>query len=279
MIACISKTLLKQKNVVQKDVDIESILNRLEYFNDVKEALEKGYVPVSFITSIRTAYSNLVVKHNDKYYVSLNLAEVLPHKGYDLLMFMSSSAVAKVMDCTKRENQNIMFNSQFMPIGVYNPDVGICNPIIYCHIIVKDELAERLEKALLDGNTLELIESMDKTNNISALLNEIIEVKDCEVIDVTFHGGRKQSEILREAGIVPETEKEPEVPVSLTPEQLEQYCISMVQSTKDQHKRRVYAHFMKLIKENESMKQELRRYKLKELRETASEETPDDIQE
>lgn len=178
MIACISKTLLKQKNAVQKDVDIESILNNLEYFNDVKEALEKGYVPVSFITSIRTAYSNFVVKHNDKYYVSLNLAEVLPHKGYDLLMFMSSSAVAKVMDCTKRENQNIMFNSQFMPIGVYNPDVGICNPIIYCHIIVKDELAERLEKALLDGNTLEPIKSMDKTHNISALLNEIIEVKE-----------------------------------------------------------------------------------------------------
>ena len=36
---------------------------------------------------------------------------------------------------------------------------------------------------------------------------------NCEVIDVTFHGGRKQSEILREAGIIPETEKEPEVPV------------------------------------------------------------------
>ena len=65
-----------------------------------------------------------------------------------------------------------------MPIGIYNPDVGICNPIIYCHIIVKDELAERLEKALLEGNTLEPIEFMDKTNNISALLNEIIEVKE-----------------------------------------------------------------------------------------------------
>lgn len=178
MIACIPKGKIKQRNLMQKDIKIEEVLSDLQYFNKVEEAIEKDYVPLSFVTSIRTAYSNLVVNHGGKYYVSLTLASVVPHRGYDLLAFMSSSAVAKIIDCTKKENQELMFQSQLVPIGVYNPDEGICNPILYTQVIVKDDLSSVLENSLLEGNKLEPISEMNREGNISAILNEIIIVSE-----------------------------------------------------------------------------------------------------
>lgn len=100
-----------------------------------------------------------------------------------------------------------------------------------------------------------------------------------EVIDATFKGGRKQSDILKEVDLPVEQENEPTPPASLTSEQLENYCIQCIASTGDQQKRRVFAKLVQIIKEHEEMKKELRAYKLKELRDSNIEETPDDIQE
>lgn len=100
-----------------------------------------------------------------------------------------------------------------------------------------------------------------------------------EVIDCTFRGGRKQSDIIKEADLPEVEETEPTPPASLTNEQLEMYCIQQIASTGNQQKRRVFAKLVHIIKEHGEMKKELRAYKLKELRETESEETPDDIQE
>lgn len=182
MIACLKKDLLKQCNRVQKDVLLEEVLEKLRYFSTREDALKEDCVPVCFITSIRTAYSNLVVERNNegvkRYYVSLNLNQILPHKGYDLLAFMSSLAVAKVIDCTIPKNQELMFNSQFMPIGVYNPDPGICDPIIYSHVIINDTNLEALNSALIAENKLVPIKDMRTAGNLSALLNELILVKE-----------------------------------------------------------------------------------------------------
>lgn len=181
MIACLKKDLIKQCNRVQKDVMLEDLLNELQYFNTREEAFAEECVPICFVTSVRTAYSNCVVEHETdrkRYYVSLNLSQVLPHKGYDLLAFMSSLAVAKVIDCTIPKNQELMFNSQFMPIGVYNPDPGICDPVIYSHVIIEDTNADALKDALIEGNQLVPIKDMKHEGNLSELLKELIIVKE-----------------------------------------------------------------------------------------------------
>ena len=183
MIACLKKDLLKQNIRVQKNVKLDKVLESLKYFDTREEAYKEDYVPVCFVTAVRTTYSNLVVEHEvdhlgQKNYVSLNLSQVLPHKGYDLMMFMSSLAVAKIIDCTKQENHKLMFNSQFMPIGIYNPDPGICDPVIYCHVIISDDNSESLSKSLLPGNRLVPITRMTTEGNLRPLLNEIILVKE-----------------------------------------------------------------------------------------------------
>lgn len=100
------------------------------------------------------------------------------------------------------------------------------------------------------------------------------------VEDVTFRGARKQSEIDKELGIEPDVSTdEVEVPVSLTPEQIKSFYLKKIQATQDQAQRRVYAQTIKWIDELQSVKAELMQYKMKELREQASADTPDDIQE
>ena len=183
MIACLKKDLLKQNIRVQKDVKLDKVLESLEYFDTREEAYKEDCVPVCFATAVRTAYTNLVVEHEvdhlgQRNYVSLNLSQVLPHKGYDLMMFMSSLAVAKMIDCTKPENQRLMFSSQFSPIGVYNPDPSICDPVIYSHIVINDDKVEDLRASLLPGNRLVPIESMNTQGNLKELLNELIIVKE-----------------------------------------------------------------------------------------------------
>lgn len=104
-------------------------------------------------------------------------------------------------------------------------------------------------------------------------------IPNCEVIDITFKGGRNQSQVAVELGVTPKVEKEAQVPSSLTPEQLKNYCLATIKLTDSQSKRRVYAHFYRMVEENEKLKQELRKYKLKDLRDQSQQDTPDDIQE
>lgn len=100
-----------------------------------------------------------------------------------------------------------------------------------------------------------------------------------EVIDVTFRGGRNQSDILKEVDLPDIEETEPIPPASLTSEQLTNYCVQVISSTRDQHKRRIFAEFIRIIGERDKLSSQLRTYKLKELRDSQVQETPDDIQE
>lgn len=100
-----------------------------------------------------------------------------------------------------------------------------------------------------------------------------------EVIDITFKGGREQSDILKEVDLPEIEETEPTPPASLTSEQLTNYCVQCIASTRDQHKRRVFAELIRIIGERDTLLSQLRAYKLKELRDSQVQETPDDIQE
>ena len=95
MILCVDIKALKTSEEVQKDVVLEDLLNNhTKYYDDVKEALLDNFVPLDFSTSIRSIYSNLVVENSKfggkRYYTNITDVQPFPHKGYDLIMFLSS---------------------------------------------------------------------------------------------------------------------------------------------------------------------------------------------
>lgn len=103
----------------------------------------------------------------------------------------------------------------------------------------------------------------------------MIRVEDC-----TFKRARKQSEIDKELGVEKEEEKEVEVPVSLTPEQVKAFYLKKIQATQDQPTRRVYAQTIRWIDELQRVKAELNQHMLKELRELAArDDSPEDLQD
>lgn len=179
MIACVNLKETPVKDTMNKEVKLEEVLNSIKYFSDENEALKEGYVPLTFATSVRTCYSNLVVVNKlGKCYHTLSISDVLPHKGYDLAMFMSSVSVSKFLDVTLPENQKMMFSAKFTPIGLYNPDPLLCNPIVYCHIIVNDCYVEQLRGALKEDYSLKPIDDIDFTNNLFALRRELLIVRE-----------------------------------------------------------------------------------------------------
>ena len=144
MILCINKESIKTSPQVQKDVDLEDLLNNhTKYYDSVKEALKDNYVPLDFNTSIRSMYTNLVVQHQfmgedssiqKRYYTNLTDVGEYIHKGYDLIMFLTSLAVMHRVEYKAGFDELMIKHSQFQPIGLFYIEDYI-NPIIYSHII------------------------------------------------------------------------------------------------------------------------------------------------
>lgn len=106
-----------------------------------------------------------------------------------------------------------------------------------------------------------------------------------KVVDVTFHGGREQSEILNEiesevtsvSGANENKDVEDELlPEVVTNNTLKDFCLEVIMNTpkSNQKKRRVYAGLIKLIDDNEELKEENRKYKAQELK---KQETSEDV--
>ena len=103
MILCVDTKALKTSAEVQTNVKLEDIINNhTKYYDSVEEALKDNYVPLDFSVSIRTLYSNLVVEidaktedGNDKkmYYTNMSQVQQFIHKGYDLIMYLTSIGV------------------------------------------------------------------------------------------------------------------------------------------------------------------------------------------
>lgn len=160
MILCVDAKVLKvDKNRVQKDVDIEDLLNNhTKYFNDAFEALKEDYLPIDFNVSIRSIYDNTVVVRlgNSNYthrrtknpIIDAGTAIEFIHKGYDLVMFMSSIGVMRCVDYRQGFDELMAKHSQFDCIGLYVLDGRAICPRIYSHIIMSDEGMKELEKYL-----------------------------------------------------------------------------------------------------------------------------------
>ena len=69
-------------------------------------------------------------------------------------------------------------HSQFVPIGLYNPDPTIINPIIYSHILISDVGAKEFDKYLKKGRRFLPISDIKKEGNLYALLDTLIITKE-----------------------------------------------------------------------------------------------------
>lgn len=186
MILCVDTTVLKVSPHVQKDVNLEDLLNNhTKYYDSIEEALKDKYAPLDFSVSVRSIYSNLVLQidkgvEQKRYYTNLTNIQPFIHKGYDLVMYLTSIGLMHSIDYKLGFDEFMTKHSQFCPIGLYNPDSTIINPIIYSHVIISDEGIGELLQYLKGNNMLVHISGMKSKGNIVALLDTLIEVKEEE---------------------------------------------------------------------------------------------------
>ena len=185
MILCIDTRALKTSPDVQRDVNLEDLINNhTKYYESAEEALKDKYVPLDFSVTVRSMYSNLVLQigkgEQKRYYTNLTNVQPFVHKGYDLIMYLTSIGLMHSVNYNLGFDELMMKHSQFQPIGLYNPDSAVINPIIYTHVILSDEGAEQLPQYLKSDRGLVHINAMNefKQGNITAMLDTIIEVKE-----------------------------------------------------------------------------------------------------
>jgi hypothetical protein len=100
------------------------------------------------------------------------------HKGYDLVMYVSSLAMLSVIDYWNGFEELMARHSQFQCLGLYNPSPDFVNPIIYSHIIFSDIGMKELEPHLSAGNSVVKIKDMKALGNINHFIDTLIEVKE-----------------------------------------------------------------------------------------------------
>lgn len=183
---CVNYDRLKTSSDVQRDVNLAEILvTHTKYYPNVESALKDHYVPLNVCMSLRTVYTNQIMQtqlHEGcvRYYVNVTDIQPCIHKGYDLVMFLSSVALMQCMKDEYTDNLgNIMLRSEFMPIGLYNPDPLIVNPMVYSHIILADDMRNKLSELFKD--TVQFVSISEVRNNhvgnIKALIDTFVEVK------------------------------------------------------------------------------------------------------
>lgn len=184
MILCIDTTVLKTSPDIQKDVDLEDLLNNhSKYYDSEEDAIKDQYVPLDFCVSVRSIYSNYVLqidKENGekRYYVNLTHVQPFVHKGYDLIMYLCSIGIMQSIDYKLGFDDLMMKHSQFQPIGLYNSDPSIINPVVYSHVIISDEGIKEFHKYLKSDRSLVKINDIDFHGNLKAFIDTLIEVKE-----------------------------------------------------------------------------------------------------
>lgn len=186
MILCIDTRAIKNDPArVQKDIDLEDLLNNhTKYYEREEEALKDQYVPLDFSVTIRSMYSNLVLQidkgEQKRYYTNLANVQEFPHKGADLIMYLTSIGVMHSVDYALGFDELMLKHSQFIPMGLCSVDYSLVNPIVYSHVIMSDEGAEELKKYLKSDRELVPISSVKSEGNLAPMIASLIEVKPKE---------------------------------------------------------------------------------------------------
>lgn len=178
LILCVKKSDMKMSVDLQKD-NLVSVLGGADYFEESE--IPKDYVPLDFSITIRSAYTNKVVlcTHSDsnKERCFYNLSKIphVIHKGFDLVMFISSIAVMKMCDQTKAPLvANVMMKSKFDIIGLLNLDHELINPIVYSHVIIEDDTVEAFESLLLEGFRIVPISDLPEHGNFKSFKESLV---------------------------------------------------------------------------------------------------------
>lgn len=178
-----SKALPPPSPDVRRDIDVQRILTEnVKSFNYCKEKIEPGYVEFGTAISVRSMYDNTVLAYHYGDITSYHRREVfvgyaLPHRGLDLLMYMSSLALIDSVVYTKDVDRIMFQHSQFQPIGLYYPD-KTCTPLFYSHLILSDQGMKLLEPHLKPEVTVVPIQYIPHQGYPSALRETLIIVKE-----------------------------------------------------------------------------------------------------
>lgn len=181
MTLCVDTQALNTSFEVQKDIKLEEILNNhTKYYENVEDALKDEYAPLSVAVVVRSAYSNLVLEKKIgevyPYYNTVATTHELPHKGFDLIMYLASVGVMGAVNYSRGFDE-VMMKSQFNIMGLYNPLGTIVDPIIVCHVILEDSTVDQFSTYLKEGFTFVPISEMKKPFNLNAIIEQIVEVQ------------------------------------------------------------------------------------------------------
>lgn len=184
MILCVDTTKIDTRPTVQKDVNIQELLtSHVKYYQDAESAEKDLYVPLDFSISVRSIYTNLVAQLKEgeeyRYYVNQARVDQFVHKGLDLAMYLSAIGMMTYVDYSVEFDEVMFKHSAFQPIGLYNPDHGFMNPIVYSHVYIADEAVEKFKTFFKPDVSFVHIDTMRerKKGNLSALLDTLITVK------------------------------------------------------------------------------------------------------
>lgn len=184
MILCVDlRALRKDPMHVQKDAKIEEILkDHTKYYDTTEEAYADSYAPIDFSVCVRSMYDNTVLQIETDgkklYYQNMTNTPPMPHKGYDLVMYMTSIGVLHFIDYKDGFDDVMMKHSQFQCIGLYNPNPDIINPIVVSHVIMSDEGMKDLEKFFKKGVKAVPIKDMQVIGNLKPILDTLVIVKE-----------------------------------------------------------------------------------------------------
>lgn len=182
MFLCIPKEKVVEFNQVQKNIDINALFDEVKLIKKVED-IKEDYVPVNFLTTIRTAYTNKlvtrVVEDCEINYISVSdkiPEDVSVFNGEDLIAYITSLGVSLAYDPTIPEIQKIMVNAKFLPIGIY---YSAFYPYVffYSQVIIHDDFIKEMEE-LLNKQLFKIIDIKDKKTkgNIRKINEEIIAI-------------------------------------------------------------------------------------------------------
>lgn len=182
MILCVDASKIKEEEDVQRSIDLgDVVLNRTKYFESADEAVKEKYVPLDFCVGVRTVYSNKVAEIEQdgafKYYVNYTNVEKFIHEGNDLIMYLAALGLMQYVDYSYAVDDFMVKHSTIQQIGLYNPNAGVINPIVYSHIIIEDSAVEQFNTLAKTGVKFVPITDMKREGNIPALLDKYVIVK------------------------------------------------------------------------------------------------------
>ena len=181
MLLCVEKQALKSDDFnIQKDVNLQEILlSHTKFYPTTEEAYKDDFVPLDFCVCVRSVYSNKVLAFNkengDKiYYQNMSGVPPVVHKGYDLVMYMTSIGMMHYVNYSKGFDEFMLNFSDFICLGLFNSSSDYINPIVVSHVVIKDEGLELLEPFLKPEVSIEDIASMKPKGNLKPLLDSLV---------------------------------------------------------------------------------------------------------